>query len=613
MGNNELKTIRKTDDELVVANYMVLFGGNDHDGQHFTKSTDFESSYTKTGTLYIDWDHGEAKELYGDDVDSPGRHDILGWVDWKTAKTDDTGLWVERVLDVRNRYIQYTEPLIEAGLIGSSSEAVPNLIEVSEEGEIKRWGLRRDAFTVLPAEPRMMKEFGDNVITAIKALSEFQPHLKALLQDGETVDDGATSEEGNQDEKSNTLENNGGKKKMSKFTPEELAQIKVFLEKDETPPAPPEKLEDPVIKALSEQMNALTEMIANSPKLKDAGYVAPDSEEDHSETKSFGDFVVAVRNKNIKRLKSVYKAALAEGAGATGGYLVPTEFGDLILNQVRDFNALRRAGPTVVNMTSRSREVPVFDIETAPSAGDTAYAGGAIAYWTAEAGSITETEPRFRMLELIAHKIAGLSLASSEVREDASESVDSLIAQSFARAVGSKEQYAFFRGDGVGKPVGIMSSGALISATRSAASTVALADLAQMMSDFTPESWGTGAWFINPTVIDQIIQLVSAPLSWLTDMRSGLQSTLLGLPLYVVGCLPALNTVGDILLIDPKYYYVGDRRGLTIGFSEHYKFANDQLAWRVTKRVDGQPMIDNAITLEDGATTVSPFVALAAG
>ena len=609
MGNN-LKTLRKTDDELVVGNYMVLFGGVDLDGEHFTKETQFESEYTRTGTLYVDWSHG----MDWDD-DSPQRDDILGVVDWKTARKDDRGLWVERILSRRTEYMQFIESLIDEGLVGTSSEAVRGKVRKTADGEIQIWPLKRDALTVTPAEPRMMTE---NAITAIKALSEFQPHLKALLEDKVIVEDGAS---GGGDKPNNQKIMEGIT--MSEFTKEELAKFKAFLDKDETPPAPPEKLEDPVIKALSEQMNALTEMIANSPKLKDAQYVVPDSETDHPEVKTFGDFLVAVRLGNARRLKSVYgstknalmesKTALAEGVGASGGYLVPTEFGDLILNQAKDFNSLRRAGPTIVNMASRSREVPVFDIETAPSAGDTTYSGGAIAYWTEEAGTITESEPRFRMIELIAHKLAGLSLASSEVREDAAESVDSLLAQAFARAVGSKEEYAFFRGDGVGKPKGIMSSGALISATRSAASTVALADLAQMMSDFTPESWGTGAWFINPTVIDQIIQLVSAPLSWLTDIRSGLQSTLLGLPLYIVGCLPALNTVGDILLIDPKYYYVGDRRGLTIGFSEHYKFANDQLAWRVTKRVDGQPMINNAITLEDGATTVSPFVALAAG
>ena len=89
--------------------------------------------------------------------------------------------------------------------------------------------------------------------------------------------------------------------------------------------------------------------------------------------------------------------------------------------------------------------------------------------------------------------------------------------------------------------------------------------------------------------------------------------TMLGLPVYVTGALPALNTAGDILLIDPKYYLIGDRQGLEIAFSEHYKFQTGQLSWRLTQRVDGQPWVHNSITLENASTTVSPFVALAAG
>ena len=390
------------------------------------------------------------------------------------------------------------------------------------------------------------------------------------------------------------------------------------------PPPTPTEVEDPKVKALADRIDALTALIEKSPVLKDAGYVAPDSEEDDAEVKSFGDFLVAVKNKNTRRLASVYKTkweddkgnaktALAEGAGPTGGYIVPTQFVQPIMAQAENFSVLRRAGATRIPMTGKSAEVPALDVETAPSAGDTAYAAGVVAYWEDEAATLTESEPRFRLVELVAHKLAGYSIASNEVRADAAGGVESLLTTMFGRAVGSKENYAFFRGDGVKKPLGILNSSALISATRSAASTVALADLAQMMSDFLPSSWGSGAWFINPAIIDQIIQLVSAPLAWLENIRNGLPMTLLGLPLYVTGALPALNTAGDILLADPSYYLIGDRQGLSIAYSEHYKFINDQGTWRFTYRVDGQPWINSAITLEDAATTVSPFVCVAAG
>ena len=384
------------------------------------------------------------------------------------------------------------------------------------------------------------------------------------------------------------------------------------------------------IKALADKVGVLMNLYENSPKLKDAGYIAPDSEEDHAESKSFGDFLTAVKNKNARRLASVYKSrfmddedeslpshvkvAMAEDAGASGGYGVPVEYGQTLLDISKDFNALRRAGATVVSMNKRSREYPVMDIETAPGAGSTAFAGGVSANWINEADAITESEPRFRLIELVAHKLATYALMSSEVRADFNGDLDGLLMRQFAKAIGAAEEYQFFRGTGVGTPFGILSSGALLSPQRATASTIVLGDLAQMVSDFTPDSYGSAAWFVSPNAIDQLMQLVTTPLTWLQSLKAGLPVTLLGWPVFVVGCLSALDTAGDIILADPTYYLIGDHSsGVRIAFSEHYKFANDQLAWRVTKRVDGQPMIDNAITGEDASTTYSHFVVLAAG
>jgi hypothetical protein len=157
-GKNALKAIRSDDETLTVANYIVLFGGRDLEGEYFTADTDLESGYTKTGRLYIDWEHG---------ADDLGADDVLGHVDWSTAKADDRGVWVERVLQRRNQYVKWLEPLIADGLVGSSSEAVAPQVAKAEDGQITRWPLRRDTLTVTPMEPRMLTE---NYVQAFKAL-----------------------------------------------------------------------------------------------------------------------------------------------------------------------------------------------------------------------------------------------------------------------------------------------------------------------------------------------------------------------------------------------------------------------------------------------------------
>lgn len=169
---NTLKAISQTDTELRVGNYMVLFGGKDLTGEFFTKATHFDSNFTDLGVLYVDFEHGRDAEKAGN---SPAN--VLGIVDWKSAKVDDTGIFVERVLNRRAEYVKYLAELIDAGVMGTSSEAVPGQARKKSSGEIVDWPLMRDSLTVTPMEPRMI---AGNVLTAVKALADIFPNSKSL-------------------------------------------------------------------------------------------------------------------------------------------------------------------------------------------------------------------------------------------------------------------------------------------------------------------------------------------------------------------------------------------------------------------------------------------------
>lgn len=169
---NELKAISSTESELRVGNYIALFGGRDLTGEFFTKSTDFQSNYTDIGTLYVDFEHGRDSEKMGN-----SSANVLGIVDWKSAKTDDKGIFVERVLNRRAQYVQYLSELIDAGVVGTSSQAVGGQTVKKSTGEIVKWPMMRDSLTLTPMEPRMI---AGNVLTAAKALAEIFPESKSL-------------------------------------------------------------------------------------------------------------------------------------------------------------------------------------------------------------------------------------------------------------------------------------------------------------------------------------------------------------------------------------------------------------------------------------------------
>lgn len=188
--HNALKAVSVTEDELRVGNYIALYGGRDLEGhgshrvnqdgskgEFFAPDTVFDSDYTKAGAVFVDWEHQQ-------DVNPITKEPItqtFGVVDWSTAKSDERGLWVERILDRRNRYVRWVESLIAEGLIGTSSEPVQGQVEKAEDGKITRWPLRRDTLTVQPMEHRMMKEFGPNHLQAFKALGIPVPDDTATL------------------------------------------------------------------------------------------------------------------------------------------------------------------------------------------------------------------------------------------------------------------------------------------------------------------------------------------------------------------------------------------------------------------------------------------------
>lgn len=356
-----------------------------------------------------------------------------------------------------------------------------------------------------------------------------------------------------------------------------------------------------------------------------------------TETKSaekprLGPWLAAVLNKNHKYLEQHFpeqevvtnsqsgdkaplfqqKAALHSQSGVTGGYVVPTVFYPQLMQIAAEKSIVRRMA-TMVPMASRSVLIPTLDVTTAPTAGNTAFFGGMIAYWTEEAASLTETEPTFKQIELVAHELSGYSKASMTLLQDNAIALESLLMQLFGGAIGWHEDQAFLRGNGVGKPLGITNSPCAIQVTRATANQFKLQDAAKMLSRLLP-GWQpqSTAWVVSPSVLEYLIQISDSAgnVIWIPNARDGLPMSLFGLPVMVTEKLPTLGTADDVLLVDFKHYLIGDRMQLEIAASEHVAFLTNQIAWRFVHRVDGQPWLPAAVTLSDASYTVSPFIRL---
>ncbi len=136
-----------------------------------------------------------------------------------------------------------------------------------------------------------------------------------------------------------------------------------------------------------------------------------------------------------------------------------------------------------------------------------------------------------------------------------------------------------------------------------------------MWSKLLPVSWGKAIWVFSPSVVPQLLQLKDgANRAIFISIDAGITKapnwSLLGRPALPTEKVPALGTKGDLMLVDPSFYVIGDRMQVEIAASEHVNFLKNQMTWRVVERIDGQPWMDKAVTLQDATTQVSPFVVL---
>ncbi len=327
--------------------------------------------------------------------------------------------------------------------------------------------------------------------------------------------------------------------------------------------------------------------------------------------------------------KPINKTALAEGSGATGGYLVPTQFSNELLSLAAEESFLRGQCRTLP-MTNRTLLVPVLDQTSPPPTGGSSFYGGIVWTWQPEASNYqtnAETEPKFRQVELVARDLVGIVVASNQLLADNAVALDTILTTIFKDAMGWAYDYFFLQGNGANQPLGMLNSPCKIAVTKSVSAHFNLIDAANMMAQMVPSSYKTCVWAIHPSVLPELIAMTNGAtnspfLVWLNPapnkdggpLANDFPGTILGRPLYITEKLPKLaaGSLGSVALLDPNKYLVGDRMAIQIEASPYPNFTKNQMTWRIIARFDGQPEINAPITLADGSYTVSPVVLLQA-
>jgi HK97 family phage major capsid protein len=310
--------------------------------------------------------------------------------------------------------------------------------------------------------------------------------------------------------------------------------------------------------------------------------------------------------------------AFSSNVPSEGGFLLPETLRSELL-RVSLETAIVRSRARVIPMETMRVPFPAIDSTSNASS----VFGGIVGYWTEEGAALSASSASFGRIVLDSKKLTAYTELPNELISDSPISMQAYVDELFPEALAWYEDLAFLKGTGVGEPLGALSTSnpsviSVAAETGQAAGTIYWENIVKMFSRMLPSSLGRAVWIAS---IDAFPELATMALSvgtggsaiWLNNGVEGPPMTILGRP--VIFTEKATNTIGgagDISFVDFGFYLLGDRQVMSAMSSPHYKFGNDQTAYRIIERVDGQPWLQSAITPQNGGSTLSPFVQLAA-
>ena len=278
--------------------------------------------------------------------------------------------------------------------------------------------------------------------------------------------------------------------------------------------------------------------------------------------------------------------ALQIGTDSEGGYLVPDEYEKTLVEALEEENIFRKLAH-VISTSSGDRKIPVV-------------ASKGSASWVDEEGTIPDSDDAFNQVSIGAYKLGTLIKVSNELLNDSVFNLESYISKEFARRIGSKEEDAFFNGNGTGKPVGIFNAtgGAEVGVTAASATAITADEIIDLFYSLKAPYRKNAVWILNDATIKTIRKLKdnNGNYLWQPSLTAGTPDTILGRPVYTSSYVPTIAAGAKTIAFgDFSYYWIADRAGRNFKKLTELYAANDQTGFVATQRVDGKLILPEAI------------------
>jgi HK97 family phage major capsid protein len=137
--------------------------------------------------------------------------------------------------------------------------------------------------------------------------------------------------------------------------------------------------------------------------------------------------------------------ALAVSSGAAGGFIVPPDYANEIIELLRPKAVVRSSSPRIIPMPRGTMTMP-------------GQASPATASYSGENQQITASQQTFNQIVAQAHKLTALVPISNDMMRYADPAVDAVVRDDLVKVIALREDLAFLLGDGtLGSPRGYLS------------------------------------------------------------------------------------------------------------------------------------------------------------
>ena len=318
-----------------------------------------------------------------------------------------------------------------------------------------------------------------------------------------------------------------------------------------------------------------------------------------------GKEVTEVSQKTVEFFSALYNGdkqklqILSEGTAADGGYLVPDEFANVIIEDIRDMNIMRQLASV---MTTTSDTVHIPSLISRPKAA-----------WRAEKAVKNTSTATFAENVLTPYSLAAIVPLSNELVADAQlgvgGSIVNYIAGLISVALNEKEEAAFWVGSGTGQPSGVDGGAYTLRTVAAGAGATDTQRADAIISAFsnTPQGYrNKGVWVGNMGTWSEVARLKDGQNRYLLSDLAGSNTQLLkGRPVYESNYIAG----GVLLFLDASFYQIVDREGISVRVSDEATvggssaFEKNLTYVRVEKRVDAELLLPAAVTKVTGMGT----------